>query len=189
MRWLRSMVAVATCALAVACGGGNDVAANDAGGIPDVSADGVPDVADGTESGQQADLRELASYRLTMEDVRAWAAATHNLEAVAQRYLAEHPEAAEQADDEEVSADASLDDLEAYYDRIPGAREAVEDAGLSVHRFALIGNAVLQAGMADYAVQQGADPKDLAAKAGIHPDNIAFAAEHRAELAQLRSGG
>jgi hypothetical protein len=57
-----------------------------------------------------------------------------------------------------------------------------------VHEFAVVGWALIQAGMAEYAVEQGTDPKELAAKAHINPDNLTFAREHKAELATLQGG-
>jgi len=50
---------------------------------------------------------------------------------------------------------------------------------------------LFQASLAQYAVDQGADPGKVAGETGVNPANIRFVKEHKAELEQmkdLRSG-
>jgi hypothetical protein len=179
----------ALCIGIAACGGKGDKAAAGANGVPDVAdASAVPDAKGGDGGGHDADLRELEEYRLSMEDVNRWMQANRNLAQLSERLEREHPEMAEQAEAVEGSGMGSFDDYEASIDRVPGARDAIEESGLSVHEFAVVGWALIQAGMAQYAVEQGADPKELAAKAHINPENLTFAREHKAELAKLQTG-
>jgi hypothetical protein len=177
------------CAAVAACGGGKGNTSSGSDSVPDVSdASVVPDVGGGSERAEDADLRELEEYRLSMDDVNRWMQANRNLVQLSEKLEREHPEMAEQTDAVEGSGMGSFDDYEASIDRVPGARDAIEDSGLSVHEFAVVGWALIQAGMAQYAVEQGADPKELAAKAHINPDNLTFAREHKAELATLQGG-
>lgn len=126
-----------------------------------------------------ADLRELSRYSLTMTDVRKFAAA--NAE------LAKHPKAAQDEDEEAGGGDGeSLDEMAARIGRIPEARKAIEGAGLTVRQYAVITMALFQAAFAQYAVEQGADINKVAKDAGVNPANIRFVKEHKAELEKLK---
>ncbi|HEU4584276.1 MAG TPA: hypothetical protein VFR95_00935 [Gemmatimonadaceae bacterium] len=177
------------CVAIAACGGKGDKVDAGANGVPDVAdASAVPDAKGGAGGGHDADLRELEEYRLSMKDVNRWVQASRNLAQLAEKLEREHPEMAKQREAVEESGARSFDDYENSIDQVPGARDAIEESGLSVHEFAIVGWALIQAGMAQYAVEQGADPKELAAKAHINPDNLTFAREHKAELAKLQGG-
>jgi len=129
-----------------------------------------------------ADLRELSRYQLTMADVRKFAAANAN--------LAKHPKV-EQGDDDAEDENESLDEMAARIESNPVARKAVEAAGLSARQYVVITMALFQASLAQYAVDQGADPGKVAGETGVNPANIRFVKEHKAELEQmkdLRSG-
>lgn len=133
-------------------------------------------------TGDDADLRELSRYQLTMADVRKYAAANAN--------LAKHP-TVEQDDDDAEDENESLDEMAARIESIPVARKAVEAAGLSARQYVVITMALFQASLAQYAVDQGADPGKVAGETGVNPANIRFVKEHKAELEQmenLRSG-
>ncbi len=188
----RSTLSVVSCAALcialAACGGKGDKASSDANGVPDVAdASAVPDVKGGKSSAGDADMRELEAYRLSMSDVKKWGAASANLARVAEKIRAEDPNADD--DREELTPNATFDDMAASIERVPGAGDAIEDAGLSTHEFVIISWALVQASVADYAATQGADVKELAAKAHIHPDNVTFVREHRAEIEKLRPTG
>jgi hypothetical protein len=133
-----------------------------------------------------ADLRELSRYQLTMADVRKFAAANAN--------LAKQPKVEQSDDDAEAEDEGdneSLDDMAARIESNPIARKAVEAAGLSARQYVVITMALFQASLAQYAVDQGADPGKVAGETGVNPANIRFVKEHKAELEQmkdLRSG-
>jgi hypothetical protein len=131
--------------------------------------------------GGDADLRELSRYQLTMADVRKFAAV--NAE------LAKHPKREQEESDEDDEGnddDESLDDMAARIESVPEARQALAAAGLSARQYAVITMALLQASLAQFAVEQGADPAKIAREASVHPANIRFVKEHKAELEQLR---
>lgn len=132
----------------------------------------------GAATSDDADLRELSRYTLTMTDVRKFAAA--NAE------LAKHPKA-EDEDEEAGGGDGeSLDEMAARIGRIPEARKAIEGAGLTVRQYAVITMALFQAAFAQYAVEQGADINKVAKDAGVNPANIRFVKDNKAELEKLQ---
>jgi hypothetical protein len=126
--------------------------------------------------GNDADLRELARYTLTMADVQKFAAAN--------TALAKHPKAEETDEDE--GDNESLDQMAARIARIPEARKAIEGAGLTPRQYAVITMALFQAAFAQYAVEQGADIAKVARDANVNPANIRFVKEHKAELEKLK---
>lgn len=128
-----------------------------------------------------ADLRELSQYALTMADVRKYAAANESL---AKLHGAQQED--EDAEDGDDDSAASLDDIVKRIDAKPGARKAIEAAGLGVRQYAVITMALFQAAFAHFAVEQGADPAKVAKDAGVNPANIRFVKEHKAELDQLK---
>lgn len=131
--------------------------------------------------GGDADLRELSRYTLTMADIRKYAAANAN--------LAKLPKAEENEDseDDEDSDNESLDQMAARIGKMPEARKAIEGAGLTPRQFAVITMALFQASMAQFAVEQGADPAKVARDASVNPANIRFVKENKAELEKLKS--
>ena len=134
-------------------------------------------------TGGDADLRELSRYVLTMADIRKYAAANAN--------LAKHPKAEqedENAEDDEADDDESLDEMAARIEKIPAARKALASAGLTARQYAVITMALFQASMAQYAVEQGADPAKVARDASVNPANIRFVKENKTELEQMSLG-
>ncbi len=129
-----------------------------------------------------ADLRELSRYTLTLTDIRKYAAANAN--------LAKQPKA-EQEDDEadDEDDDESLSAMTAKIERMPAARKAIESAGLTARQYAVITMALIQASMAQFAIDQGADPAKVARDASVNPANIRFVKENKAELEKLKSPG
>jgi hypothetical protein len=132
-----------------------------------------------------ADLRELSRYQLTLAEVRKYAAANAN--------LAKHPKVAEdedaEGDSDEDTSDESLDGMAARIGKIPEARKAIESAGLTVRQYAVITMALIQASMAQFAVDSGADPAKVARDAGVNPANMKFVKEHKAELQKMQGTG
>jgi hypothetical protein len=131
-------------------------------------------------TGGDADLRELSRYQLTMADVRKFEAANAN--------LAKHPKAEQDDEDAEGENDnESLDEMAVRIESNPIARKAVEAAGLSARQYVVITMALFQASLAQYAVDQGADPGKIARETGVNPANIRFVKEHKAELEQMKN--
>ena len=158
----------------LACGG--DAATEDA---PAAEAT-QPSASDGGD----ADLAELRDYQLSMDDVEKWGEANHAL----QRLADANPELATALEsDDEDGADQSLDGIAERIESVPQAREVIEDAGLSPREYAVITFALFQAGMAQYAVEQGQDLEQVARDMQVNADNIRFMQEHREEIERLRT--
>jgi hypothetical protein len=117
-------------------------------------------------AGGDADLRELSRYQLTMADVRKFEAANAN--------LAKHPKAEQDDEDAEDENDnESLDEMAVRIESNPVARKAVEAAGLSARQYVVITMTLFQAFLAQYAVDQGADPGKIARETGVNPQTSA----------------
>jgi hypothetical protein len=130
-----------------------------------------------------ADLRELSRYQLTMADFNKYAAASEK--------LAKLPKVEEEANDTDEDEDAddgseSLDGITARIEKVPAARQAIVSAGLTVRQYAVITMALFQASFAQFAIDQGADPAKVARDAGVNPANLRFVKEHKAELEKLK---
>lgn len=160
--------------LAGACGKKADTKGD--ANVPEVAAAGVPDVPSGSSD---VDTRELERYQLTMADFRKWAAVQEKSQAYAQQ----HPEIAK--DKESSKFPDSLDEIEALVERNPEARRLVESSGLSVHQYAVITFAILQASIGQLLVQQGQTPDSVAREFSIHPANVTFVKDHEKEIAKL----
>jgi hypothetical protein len=152
-----------------------------------------------TKASEDRDLKEVSSYKLTMDAVRKFAQASRTMKQLekqrsnAEQDAADDANDADDADDADAdSADAddskSLADTEAKLASMPEARKAIEGAGLSVHEYVVMTFALLQSGVAAYAIEQGADPAKIARDAGIHPANVTFYKEHKAEIDALTAG-
>ena len=131
-----------------------------------------------------ADLSEIRDYELSMGDVEKWGEANHAL----QRLAEANPELATALEsDDENGADQSLDGIAQRIESVPQAREVIEDAGLNAREYAVITFALFQAGMAQYAVEQGQDLEQVARDMQVNADNIRFMQEHREEIERLRT--
>ena len=134
-----------------------------------------------------ADVKEIASYKLTMDAVRKFSQASRTMKQLEKKH-ADDEEDDESADDSDDAKDSeSLADTEAKIASIPEARKAIEAAGLSVHEYVVITFALLQSAISQYAIGQGADPAKIARDAGIHPANVTFYKEHKAEIDALNA--
>jgi transposase-like protein len=165
--------------LAGACGKKADSSDDD--NAPEVSAAGVPDVASGSDD---AETRELARYQLTMDKVRKMSVAAEKLKQLER----EHPELAKQRDTaSSKEMELSIDEIEARVERMPAARKAIEDAGLTVREYAVATLVFLQAMVGQMMIQQGQSPDSVARELGMNPANLRFVKEHEAELAKTKN--
>ena len=143
----------------------------------------------GTKASEDRDLKEIANYKLTMDAVRKFSQASRSMKKVEKKNPGSEEEDNDNDDDDDDKNDSeSLADTEAKLSSIPAARNAIEAAGLSVHEYVLITFAMLQSAVAQYAIEQGADPAKIARDAGIHPANVTFYKEHKAEIDALSAG-
>ncbi len=132
-------------------------------------------------SATDPNVKEIANYKLTMDAVRKFAQASKTMK----QYEKDHPELNQDEEDDNDDDSASLDDMEAKLASVPAARKAIEAAGLSVREYVVITFAMLQSAISQYAIEQGADPAKIARDAGVHPANVTFYKEHKAEIEAL----
>lgn len=176
VRSLLSSVLLAAC---VACVG-EEAPSNDA-----ASGDTATAQPSYSAVGGDADRAEIQDYELTMDDIRMWSEATAEL----QRVVEANPQLAASLEEEESGSqdlDDSIDAMAARYESEPAVRDAIEDAGISAREYAVIFWAMMQAGMAQFSIEQGADPAEVAREMQVNPANIEFVQEHEAEIAALR---
>ena len=130
-----------------------------------------------SRSSADPNLKKITDYRLTIEVVRKWAKAAKDLK----RLEGDYPELA----DADFSDSASLDDMAAFLDDIPEARDAIKKAGLGTREYVVVSFAVMQAAMAQWLMEQGTPRDKIAANMSIHPANLAFVEKHKAEIAAI----
>jgi len=141
-------------------------------------------------SAADADVKEVASYKLTMDAVRKYAQASRTMKQLEKKHSDDEQEDQDEQDNQDSDDDGnseSLADTEAKLASIPEARKAIEGAGLSVHEYVVITFALLQSAISQYAMEHGADPAKIARDAGIHPANVTFYKEHKAEIDALNA--
>lgn len=123
-----------------------------------------------TAVAQNADTREIATYRLTDSTLTRYLRASRALAAVPT------PRSAEDEKDED---DPSIALIAAKYDSIPAARRAITGAGLTTREYVVFTFALFQAGMAAWVVEQQGWSK-------LPPDvaraNVEFYQRHKAQI-------
>jgi AraC-like DNA-binding protein len=180
---LRSPWPLAALLLAVACSNKDAAPAADGGSAPAAASGGA---TAGTSSGD-ADLADVASYRLTMDKIDRLYAAQRNM-AVRMAALSPAERAAMEAKESEDGDDGSqsLDDMARRIEGTPVMAEAVREAGLSPREFATITMAMLQSAMAGSVLQMR--PKDnqdsLVREMKANKENIEFMRANEATLRQ-----
>lgn len=131
----------------------------------------------------EADLADVAAYRLSMDRIDRYFAAQKNLALAARDMTPAEREAVKSATN---GASASLDDMAANLERHPALRSAVREAGLSPREFATLTMAIVQSSMAASVLQMrpNDDPDSLAREMKASMENITFVRDHEAELAR-----
>jgi hypothetical protein len=123
---------------------------------------------------QDAGAQEVSRYMLTEAGLAKYSQATKQLAAL--------PAQERGACDEEDTEAQSLDDMAAKLDGVPGARAAIQSAGMTSREYVVFSLSLLQNGMAAWAVDQpgGKLPP------GVSKANVDFVKKHDAELKQLK---
>ena len=126
---------------------------------------------------QTADAQEISRYALTEAGLAKYSQAARNLAAL--------PGFAEDAckEDEDTSNPESIAELAAQLDAMPGARGAVQAAGMTSREYVVFMMALLQGAMAGWALDQPGGKLP----AGISQANVDFVKSHEAELRALES--
>lgn len=164
--------------LTAACGRGDSTddillrtdedAGNDALGAPLITAD--PDDGRRRAGG-------FANYVATMADMERFADATRNLKQVAR----EHPEL-------EAATVFNLSELDQTESRLrsdPRLVNAIEDAGLSPAKYAMLSSLTVLIGLASLAPPDKAEA--MIREANIHPDNVEFFRKNGERIRELNA--
>jgi hypothetical protein len=124
--------------------------------------------------------RELARYELTMDKLRRWQVAAEKLQLLQREHPDSIPEDTSGFTEEAVARWTSR------VERIPGAHQALADAGFDSREFLLFGVSLSMASAAQVALQQGTDPDSLGREIGANPANLRFVKEHPTEIAKVQ---
>jgi hypothetical protein len=122
---------------------------------------------------QDAGAQEVLRYTLTDAGLAKYSQATKQLAAL--------PDQQRGACDDEDTEAQSLDEMAAKLDRVPGAKAAIQSAGMTSREYVLFSLSLLQNGLAAWAVSQpgGVLPP------GVSRANVDFLKKHDAELKKL----
>lgn len=170
---LIALLAAATTTLA-ACGKKSDATAES-----NAPAARPVSVAARSAGSGDADLREINSYRLTMDDVRKWSAIKKKADAMK---LEAKDTASNGADDD----DDSLDGFEAKINATPKLKALVESEGMDPRDFAVVTWTMIQAAFIQMAVDQGASLDSLAKDKDVNVENLKFLKAHAQEIDALQ---
>jgi hypothetical protein len=125
------------------------------------------------------DSKAYSSYTLTMPKFRKYFAASVNLANAGQR----NPEVKKALQN---VLDASLDEAVAHFNRVPEARRAFADAGLTPREFVLTFGVSIGAKMANHMVnKEGMAPAAAAEASGVTQAQLDFYRKNQTEIARL----
>ena len=126
---------------------------------------------------QDADSQEVMRYVLTEAGLAKYSQAARNLAA-----LPGGGPASCDSDDDSDSESNSISDLASKLDAVPGAKAAVQKAGLSAREYIVFTMSLLQNGLASWAVKQpgGKLPP------GVSKANVDFVDAHATQLEALK---
>jgi hypothetical protein len=125
------------------------------------------------------DSRAYRAYTLTMPKYKKFFAASANLANAGQR----NPEVKKAL---QSALDVSLEEAPAHFDRVPEARRALADAGLTPREFMLIFGVSIGAKMANHMIKkEGTAPAAAAEESGITQAQLDFYRKNETEIARL----
>jgi hypothetical protein len=158
---------------------GDTAAATTTGAAPAARAPLTPE----QQKANEAQLADIASYRLTMASFDKYMAAQRNIVTRAARMTPAEREAA-RVRGAASPANSSIDVMIKNIEREPLMIGAVKDAGLTAREFALIGMSIMQGGMAAGVLKSRPDDNadSLIRVMKVNPENVKFVRENEAVL-------
>jgi hypothetical protein len=123
-----------------------------------------------------ADTQEVMAYTLTDAGLAKYTKATKNLAA-----LPGGPGACASDDDDSDSGSKSISELVAKIDAAPGAKAAIQSAGLTSREYIVFSLSLLQNGLAAWGLKAGGKLPP-----GVKQANVDFVNSHGAQLEQLK---
>lgn len=169
-----ALIALVAAATLAACGRKSDATAE-----TNTAAARPFSVAARSAGSGDADLREINSYRLTMDDVRKWSAIKKKADAMK---IEAKDTASNGADDD----DDSLDGFEAKINATPKLKALIEGEGMDTRDFAVVTWTMIQAAFIQMAVDQGASLDSLAKDKDVNVENLKFLKAHAQEIDALQ---
>ena len=127
---------------------------------------------------QDADTAEVQRFVLTDAGLAKYSQATQKLAALP-------PDAATCADDEDDSGGQSIGQMVAKLGARPGAKAAVQSAGMGLREYVVFSMSLFQNGLASWALDQPGGKLP----AGVSRANVDFVRKHDAELKKLQTFG
>jgi hypothetical protein len=144
------------------------------GGMPLLS---LPPLASAQED-DDPDSRAYRAYILTVPKFKKHLGALVNLATATQQ----NPKVKEAY---HAALEASISEGVAQFDRVPEARRAIADAGLTTREFVVAQGAFFQAWWADQMAQKGTSPDSALMESGATQAQLEFMAKNRAEIDRL----
>lgn len=128
----------------------------------------------GPAAANPKDQREISAYALTEAGLGKFTKATQNLAAVPGACVHEDEDAGG-------SGNESIDQLAARLDSIPGAKAAIQSAGMTSREYVVFMFSMMEAGLSSWAVSQpgGKLPP------GVSQANVDFYRKHEAAMAAI----
>jgi hypothetical protein len=131
----------------------------------------------GVAAANENDKREISNYVLTEASLAKFKQATDKLSAV--------PGACAKADDDDDdddddSSSQSLDQMVAKLDAVPGAKAAIQSAGMTTREYVVFMWSIMQTGMSAWAQDQGGKLPP-----GVSQANVDFYRKHEAAMAAI----
>lgn len=129
----------------------------------------------GAASADDADKRAVSSYVLTEAGLGKFAQATQNLAAIPGACVRNDD------DDDDGNGNESIDQLAAKLDSLPGAKAAVQSAGMTSREYIIFMFSMMEAGMSSWALSQpgGKLPP------GVSQANVDFYKKHETAMAAI----
>jgi hypothetical protein len=136
---------------------------------------------------QDADTKEIGSYRLTMPVLQKMIVATKTAAAALKNDPKYRDSDATDDDDNGDDSSASLSDMERKIDKMPHMRDGLKAAGLTAREFAIFEMCAMQAGMVAGLEKAGQHLTSL--PAGIRPENVQFMKDHEKDFEAWKNAG
>jgi hypothetical protein len=127
---------------------------------------------------QDRDSQELAKYQLSESTLAKYSQAAHNLAALAKKL----PSACNDDDDDDAGP-STIAKFVMKVEAIPGAKNAIESAGLTTHEFVVFTFTLVQSSGAAFALGK----PGVQLPPGVSMANVNFVRTHQAAIEQLNA--
>ena len=124
-------------------------------------------------SANEGDKREISSYVLTEAGLGKFAQATQNLAAIPGACVRED-------EDDDGNGNESIDQMAAKLDSLPGAKAAVQSAGMTSREYVIFMFSMMEAGLSSWAMSQGGKLPP-----GVSQANVDFYKKHETAMAEI----